>query len=168
MDALQLLTWSLILYLFASLASLFLLGLDRLAIKLSGITSLVGGVIGIISGITQLPGTYVRPHRHPHTFELLLPLRGRFVVLNFDDRGTVTHRAILGETCTVLEMAAGTWHAVLSLDTGGIIFEVKHGGYQPVAADDYAHWAPAEGEPGTTELMAWYAQAQVGDSAFAV
>ncbi|STI64086.1 hydrogenase 4 Fe-S subunit [Escherichia coli] len=34
MDALQLLTWSLILYLFASLASLFLLGLDRLAIKL--------------------------------------------------------------------------------------------------------------------------------------
>lgn len=60
---------------------------------------------------------------------------------------------ILGETCTVLEMAAGTWHAVLSLDTGGIIFEVKHGGYQPVAADDYAHWAPAEGEPGTTELM---------------
>ncbi|TFO81313.1 cupin fold metalloprotein, WbuC family, partial [Escherichia coli] len=26
----------------------------------------------------------------PHTFELLLPLRGRFVVLNFDDRGTVT------------------------------------------------------------------------------
>ncbi len=115
-----------------------------------------------------MPGTYVRPHRHPHTFELLLPLRGRFVVLNFDDRGTVTHRAILGETCTVLEMAAGTWHAVLSLDTGGIIFEVKHGGYQPVAADDYAHWAPAEGEPGTTELMAWYAQAQVGDSTFAV
>ncbi|CAH3990831.1 hypothetical protein AI2756V1_2885 [Klebsiella pneumoniae] len=105
---------------------------------------------------------------NPHTFELLLPLRGRFVVLNFDDRGTVTHRAILGETCTVLEMAAGTWHAVLSLDTGGIIFEVKHGGYQPVAADDYAHWAPAEGEPGTTELMAWYAQAQVGDSTFAV
>ncbi|HBW4050711.1 TPA: cupin fold metalloprotein, WbuC family, partial [Klebsiella pneumoniae] len=30
----------------------------------------------------------MRPHRHPHTFELLLPLRGRFVVLNFDDRGT--------------------------------------------------------------------------------
>ncbi|HFE3705665.1 TPA: cupin fold metalloprotein, WbuC family, partial [Klebsiella pneumoniae] len=27
---------------------------------------------------------------------------------------------------------------------------------------------PAEGEPGATELMAWYAQAQVGDSAFAV
>lgn len=130
------------------------------------IFALPAGILGSL--VLLLPGTYVRPHRHPHTFELLLPLRGRFVVLNFDDRGTVTHRAILGETCTVLEMAAGTWHAVLSLDTGGIIFEVKHGGYQPVAADDYAHWAPAEGEPGTTELMAWYAQAQVGDSTFAV
>ncbi|MCA4084182.1 cupin fold metalloprotein, WbuC family, partial [Escherichia coli] len=52
--------------------------------------------------------------------------------------GTIKGRKkIYGETCTVLEMAAGTWHAVLSLDTGGIIFEVKHGGYQPVAADDY-------------------------------
>lgn len=132
--------------------------------------AMANGCVRVYSGLMDMmnPGTYVRPHRHPHTFELLLPLRGRFVVLNFDDRGTVTHRAILGETCTVLEMAAGTWHAVLSLDTGGIIFEVKHGGYQPVAADDYAHWAPAEGEPGTTELMAWYAQAQVGDSTFAV
>ncbi len=96
--------------------------------------------------------TYVRPHRHPHTFELLLPLRGRFVVLNFDDRGTVTHRAILGKPVRCWRWPQER-HAVLSLDTGGIIFEVKHGGYQPVAADDYAHWAPAEGEPGTTELM---------------
>ncbi|VCX58246.1 hypothetical protein BANRA_04817 [Escherichia coli] len=108
------------------------------------------------------------PAPTPSHLRATVAIKGRFVVLNFDDRGTVTHRAILGETCTVLEMAAGTWHAVLSLDTGGIIFEVKHGGYQPVAADDYAHWAPAEGEPGTTELMAWYAQAQVGDSTFAV
>ena len=33
--------------------------------------------------IAMEPGTYIRPHRHPHTFELLLPLSGRFVVLNF-------------------------------------------------------------------------------------
>ncbi|MGH4375687.1 WbuC family cupin fold metalloprotein, partial [Klebsiella pneumoniae] len=32
----------------------------------------------------------------------------------------MTTARIFGETCTVLEMAAGTWHAVLSLDTGGI------------------------------------------------
>jgi len=114
--------------------------------------------------IAMEPGTYVRPHRHPHTFELLLPLRGRFVVLNYDDHGKVTHRAVLGEECTALEMAAGTWHSVLSLDNGGIIFEVKHGGYQPVTEQDSAPWAPAEGEAGTAELVQWYAQAQVGDT----
>lgn len=113
--------------------------------------------------IAMEPGTYVRPHHHPHTFELLLPLSGRFVVLNFDEQGTVTHRAVPGETCTVLEMEAGTWHAVLSLDNGGVIFEVKQGAYQPVAEEDYAPWSPAEGDAGTAELMAWYAIAQVGD-----
>lgn len=116
--------------------------------------------------IAMEPGTYVRPHRHPHTFELLLPLSGRFVVLNFDDQGTVTQRVVLGESCSVLEMEAGTWHAVLSLDAGGIIFEVKHGAYQPVAEQDFAAWAPAEGETGCAELLAWYAQAQIGDGGF--
>lgn len=116
--------------------------------------------------VAMEPGTYVRPHRHPHTFELLFALSGRFLVLNFDDHGTVTHRVVLGEECKALEMDAGTWHAVLSLDQGGVIFEVKHGGYQPVAEQDSASWAPAEGEEGTTELMRWYAVAQIGDSGF--
>lgn len=53
MDALQLLTVADPLSVCQS-GFAVLLGLDRLAIKLSGITSLVGGVIGIISGITQL------------------------------------------------------------------------------------------------------------------
>ncbi|WP_310608452.1 WbuC family cupin fold metalloprotein [Buttiauxella brennerae] len=116
--------------------------------------------------IAMEPGTYVRPHRHPHTFELLTSLSGRFLVLNFDEQGNVTHRVVLGEDCKVLEMDAGTWHAVLSLDNDGVIFEVKHGGYQPIAEQDAAPWAPAEGEPGTAELMKWYALAQVGDGGF--
>lgn len=113
--------------------------------------------------IAMEPGTYIRPHRHPHTFELLLPLSGRFVILNFDEQGVVIRRVVLGEECVALEMDAGTWHSVLSLDNGGVIFEVKHGGYQPVTELDSAPWAPAEGAAGTQELMAWYSQAQVGD-----
>jgi cupin fold WbuC family metalloprotein len=118
--------------------------------------------------IAMEPGTYVRPHRHPHTFELLTSLSGRFLVLNFDDNGNVTHRVVLGEDCKVLETEAGTWHAVLSLDKGGVIFEVKHGAYRPVAEQDMAPWAPAENEPGTAELMKWYALAQVGDGGFSL
>ncbi|MDJ0476354.1 cupin fold metalloprotein, WbuC family, partial [Pantoea eucalypti] len=36
----------------------------------------------------------------------------------------------------------------------------------PVTEQDLAPWAPAENEPGTMELMAWYEQAQVGDGSF--
>ena len=114
--------------------------------------------------IAMEPGTYVRVHRHPHTFELLTPLSGRFVVLNFDDSGQVIARTVLGEDSAVLETAANTWHAVLSLDVSGVIFEVKHGGYQPVAAEDYWPTSPAEGDAGTDQIMAWYQVAQVGDS----
>lgn len=114
--------------------------------------------------IAMEPGTYVRPHRHPHTFELLTSLSGRFQVLHFDDNGYVTQRVVLGEESKVLETDVGTWHAVLSMDKGGVIFEVKHGGYQPVTEQDSAPWAPAENEPGAAELMEWYAQAQVGES----
>ncbi len=114
--------------------------------------------------IAMEPGTYVRVHRHPHTFELLTPLNGRFVVLNFDDEGQVTARTILGEDSAVLETPANTWHAVLSLDVSGVIFEVKQGAYQPVAAEDFWPGSPAEGEPGTEQVMAWYEVAQVGDS----
>ncbi len=54
-------------------------------------------------------------------------------------------------------------HTVLSLDAGGMVFEVKQGAYQPLAEMDTMAWAPAEGQPGTAEMMAWYAIAQPGD-----
>ncbi|MGH8462167.1 MAG: WbuC family cupin fold metalloprotein [Stenotrophobium sp.] len=112
--------------------------------------------------IAMEPDTYVRPHRHPHTWELLFPLRGRFVVLHFDDAGTVTDRQVLGEDSAILENPAGQWHAVLSLDAGGVIFEVKHGPYQPIAEADFAAWSPADGSPGVAQLNAWYANAKPG------
>lgn len=115
--------------------------------------------------IAMEPDTYVRPHRHPHTWELLYPLRGRFVVLHFDERGGVTDRTLLGTDSAVVETPAGVWHAVLSLDVGGVIFEVKHGPYVPIAAEDYMAWSPAEGSAEAIRLNQWYAQAQPGDAA---
>ncbi|MDY7568080.1 WbuC family cupin fold metalloprotein [Pseudomonas sp. RTC3] len=112
--------------------------------------------------IAMEPGTYVRAQRHPHTWELLYPLRGRFVVLTFDDAGIVIERTVLGEDCAVLEIPAGCWHAVLSLDEGGVIFEVKHGPYMPVAEADFAAWSGAEGSPLATAILDGYATAQIG------
>ena len=113
--------------------------------------------------IAMEPGTLVRPHRHPHTWELLYPLRGRFIVLHFDDSGRVIDHAVLGEETAVLETPAGQWHAVLSLDTGGVIFEVKHGPYMPIADADFAPWFSGENEAETARLLNWYASAGLGD-----
>lgn len=113
--------------------------------------------------IAMEPDTLVRPHRHPHTWELLYPLRGRFVVLSFDDAGMVTGRAVLGEETAVLETKAGQWHAVLSLDAGGVIFEVKHGPYSPIADEDFARWDASDGGRQANALLRWYESARPGD-----
>lgn len=113
--------------------------------------------------IAMEPDTYVRPHRHPHTWELLYPLAGRFLVLHFDEAGAVTDRALLGADSRVIETRAGGWHAVLSLDPGAVIFEVKHGPYTPLAEVDYAPWSPAAATHRVAQLMAWYATTRVGE-----
>ena len=110
--------------------------------------------------IAMEPDTLILPHRHPHTWEVLTALRGRFTVLTFNDAGRVTERAELGEDTGVVEIPAGTWHAVLSRDTDAVIFEVKHGPYAPIAEADVACWSKGRS---AAELNAWYALAQVGD-----
>lgn len=112
--------------------------------------------------IAMEPDTVVQVHRHPLTFELLYPLRGRFVVLHFDEEGTVTGRTVLGEDCQVQENPAGQWHAVLSLDVGGVIFEVKQGSYCAVGPADTAPWQPGDAA-GSAALLKWYGTAQVGE-----
>lgn len=112
--------------------------------------------------IAMEPETYIRPHFHRHSWELLLPLRGRFVVLQFDEQGTVVDRVVLGEEAAVAETPIGGWHAVLSLDPGAVIFEVKHGPYAPFSEKDFAPWSPAADSAESRELMGWFATAAIG------
>jgi cupin fold WbuC family metalloprotein len=110
--------------------------------------------------IAMEPETLILPHRHPHTWEVLSALRGRFTVLVFDDAGKVVERTELGEDTSVVEIPAGGWHAVLSRDAGAVIFEVKHGPYAPIADADVAAWSKGRS---AAELNSWYAVARVGD-----
>ncbi len=104
--------------------------------------------------IAMEPGTYIRPHRHRHTFELLLPLKGRFVVLNFDDHGVVTRRVVLGETCTALEMEAGT--GIRCSRSTQAAWYLKSNKALINRLPKWTLWprAPAEGQPSTAEMMA--------------
>lgn len=113
--------------------------------------------------VAMEPDTWIRPHRHTHTWELLYPLRGRFVILYFDDAGVVTQRTVLGEDCALIENAAGQWHTVLSLDDGGVIFEVKQGAYSPTQEPDFLPGTPASDETAIARIRAWYATAQIGE-----
>jgi cupin fold WbuC family metalloprotein len=112
--------------------------------------------------IAMEPDTYIRPHRHLQSWELLTSLRGRFVVLAFDDDGVVIDRAVLGEAASVTETPVAGWHAVLSLDTGGVIFEVKHGPYVPFKEEDFAPWSPSADDDNHQALMRWLHDAEVG------
>jgi len=113
------------------------------------------------------PGTYIRPHRHadPLTWEVFLMLRGSAVFLSFDDAGRVTERTVLAAAGPVqaIEIPAGTWHSVASLEPGTVFFEVKQGPYKAPVAGNSAAWAPAEGDAGCASIEAWYRKAVVGE-----
>jgi len=113
--------------------------------------------------IAMEPGTYVRPHRHSHSWELLTVLRGSFEVIIFDDAGVVSERIKLGEEARVLAMPANTWHSVQSCEPGSVVFEVKLGPYAPLTEENLAAWSPAEGDAAVAELMAFMRVAKVGE-----
>lgn len=118
--------------------------------------------------IAMEPGTYVRPHRHmqPETWEILLILSGAVALLIFDEGGKVRERVELaaGEKTTAVEIPANTWHAVVSLKTGTVVFEVKQGPYEPISEANYAPWSPVDGAQAES-LEDWYRYAQAGDDA---
>ncbi len=84
------------------------------------------------------PGTELPIHRHPKTSESCFILRGRAEQLLFDDNGNVTDRFILepGSQRVGLNIKAGQWHKIVSLEPGTVIFEAKDGPYEPVSPED--------------------------------
>jgi cupin fold WbuC family metalloprotein len=114
--------------------------------------------------IAMEPETYVRPHRHPQTWELYLPLTGEFKVIIFDENATVLNCFKLGgaDGLRAFELPQNTWHSVSSLVSGSIIFEVKEGPYiQPTDAD-VASWSPPENHTLAADFQQFLLSAQPG------
>ena len=112
------------------------------------------------------PGTYVRPHRHSEAdkWELFFVLSGSLVVLTFDDSGRVTNRIEMSTQGPIrgIELPENTWHTLVSLAPGTVMFEVKRGPYVPLTDKNVAQWAPAEGDALTPTYEAWFRTATVG------
>ena len=94
------------------------------------------------------PGTYLPPHRHTDKIESYVVLRGSLLAFFYDEAGNVTEKVKLcpAEGKFGLEIPAGTWHSVIPLESGTVIYEVKNGPYAPLSPEDVASWAPASSD----------------------
>jgi cupin fold WbuC family metalloprotein len=104
------------------------------------------------------PGTYVRPHKHesPDKCEVFLVLTGKALALQFDDEGFIIEHAILDNSQGVygVEIPPRAWHAIVSLASGTVLYEVKPGPYAPIDDKNFAPWAPPEGSPEAAAYLA--------------
>lgn len=96
------------------------------------------------------PDSYIRPHFHanPPKSELFIRIQGRFGVVIFDNQGEVLETYLLDGDNPGIDIKAGVWHVIISLETGSVGLEVKEGPYVPFSGGDFAEWAP---EPETEE-----------------
>lgn len=85
------------------------------------------------------PGSPLPIHRHQKTSETVVCIRGRLVEEFYDDLGRMCEEAIeLSPNGPVycLNIPAGQWHTVRSLESGSVILEMKNGPYEPLSDAD--------------------------------
>ena len=84
-----------------------------------------------------LPRTILPIHRHQHTAETYILLRGKMVVVFFNEMGGQTERYLLDQTIGNygVQIPKGQWHSVEIIEPSAI-FEVKDGPYNPLTPED--------------------------------
>lgn len=85
------------------------------------------------------PGSELPIHRHKHTSETVVCLRGRLVWEYYDELERICTEAIevsAGGPVCGLNVPAGQWHTVRALESGSVILEMKAGKYEPIGAED--------------------------------
>ena len=108
------------------------------------------------------PDSYIRPHRHLHPplDEAFIVLRGRGVVILFEERGSVEKiLPLFAKTLHLgVDIPTGWYHTIISLETGSVFYEVKAGPYDPQRHKDFAPWTPPEDSPEAWEYLAYLKQ----------
>jgi cupin fold WbuC family metalloprotein len=95
------------------------------------------------------PDTYVQPHKHenPDKREAFIVLRGSFLIVQFDESGNITDHVVMGGKQGIygLEIPPRTYHTLISLEEGSVLYELKDGPYIQQTDKIFASWAPQEG-----------------------
>ncbi len=82
------------------------------------------------------PGTVLPIHRHRTTTETVVCLRGHFVEYFYDSAGVRTVAIDMTPGGTLINIPAGQWHNLESLESGTVLLEVKDGAYEPIGEED--------------------------------
>lgn len=89
------------------------------------------------------PGTVLPIHRHKATSETCICVRGHFEEYFYDDEGRLTETIDMVPGGSVINIPAGQWHSLRSLESGTILFEAKNGKYAPLAEDEVLIISPS-------------------------
>ena len=85
------------------------------------------------------PGSEMPIHRHQHTSETVVCLRGCLVEEFFDELERIcTDRIELTPNGPVVavDVPAGQWHRVYAKESGTVLMESKNGKYEPLGEED--------------------------------
>lgn len=82
------------------------------------------------------PGTVLPIHRHRNSSETVVCLRGHFVEYFYDDSGTQTAAIDMLPGGTLINIPAGQWHSLESLESGTVLLECKDGAWEPLGEED--------------------------------
>ena len=103
------------------------------------------------------PEAYFPPHKHenPPKREVFLILKGRVLMIEFDDDGRITDHVVLDtrEGSFGAEVGPGAWHSIVPLEKGSVLYEIKDGPYSKETDKIFAPWAPAEGAAGADDFV---------------
>ena len=84
------------------------------------------------------PGSPLPVHRHRHSSETVVCLRGRLQEVFYNDAGEEAEVIELAPAsdCVALNIPIGQWHTVRVLESGTVILECKDGKYEPLGEED--------------------------------
>ena len=82
------------------------------------------------------PGTVLPIHRHRTTSETVVCLRGHFEEYFYDKTGRLTETIDMLPGGSLINIPAGQWHSLRSLETGTVLLECKDGAWEPLGDED--------------------------------
>ena len=82
------------------------------------------------------PGTVMPIHRHRNSSETCVCIRGHFEEYFYDGEGRLTDTIDMRPGGTVINIPAGQWHSLKSLESGTVLLECKDGRWEPLGEED--------------------------------